>query len=430
MPKNHYVVEEHPNPAELYRKSSEKYVPEAQNIILYGPPGTGKTYHSLPLALSLIDQKPFAEVLKENRATIQSYAQALQRSGQLLWLSFHQNYGYEEFMQGLSPNLNAGQLLFEQKDGVFKQVARRARKNYEAFIQKQHRPNIPFEDLLNLLFTKEINPDTEEITLELQAQHRIYKAIVIFDVNEEALIYRRLTKNDLLKQEERRLSLAKLKALYEGKALKEAINLKYYETVVNAVKRYEANIASPSKQELLKHYVVLIDEINRANLAQVFGELITLLEPDKRLGSTQAAQITLASGESFALPPNLHLIGTMNSQDHNTAWIDAATQRRFHFWAMYPQEDLLENKKVQIALKALNHAILQEKQSPDYLIGHAFFMGQSPEQALDTLQSQVLPLLLQYFGKDSGTISSLFQKAGIKAEQLRYQWRLSWNNPA
>lgn len=424
MPKYHNIVEEHPDPASIYRKQANYNL--AQNIILYGPPGTGKTFHSLPLALSLVEQISLTHLLGEDREKLQSRARDLQAQGQLLWLSFHQGYGYEEFVQGLRPNLNAGQLLFEQKNGVFKEIALRARQNYEAFIQKQDRPRIPFDDLLNLLFTKEINPDTEEITLHLEAQHRIYKAIVIFDVNEEALLYRRLTKNDLLKQEERRLSLHKLRALYQGEELKEAINLKYYQTVVDAVKRYESNIIANSEQTALKQYVVLIDEINRANLAQVFGELITLLEPDKRLGMPQATQITLASGEYFALPPNLHLIGTMNSQDYNTAWLDTATQRRFRFWAMYPQENLIQNTQVQATLKALNQAILAEKNSPDYLIGHAPFMEKSPAQAIEIIQSQVLPLLQQYFPNNPDKLSSVFQQAGIRAEKESYQWRLSW----
>ena len=154
--------------------------------------------------------------------------------------------------------------------------------------------------------------------------------------------------------------------------------------------------------------MLIVDEINRGNIARVFGELITLLEPDKRLGRPDAVTVRLPSGEPFSLPPNLHLIGTMNTADRALAQVDLALRRRFEFIGFYPTADVLDALAPELLdapsrrlLEQLNQAIYRKKRGADFLIGHAYFLkrpGQLDFTREAVLQNRIIPLLLEYFG--------------------------------
>lgn len=417
MTKN--ILEDKPNLANQYAKKVTKRHPK--NLILYGPPGTGKTYTSINQALAIIEERSLSQINQEPRQDLIQRFRNYQERGQIDAITFHQSYGYEDFIQGLKPDTRVGTLLFERRDGAFKRLADRARKNYEHFTRQQSKPKIPFEDLLNLLLTHEINPETEEIEIPLSVDHRIYKSIIIYDISAEALIYRRRTKNDIVKDEAKTLYIKKLDALYQGAAIKEAINEKYYRALVQAVQKYESNLSEEEENHELKNYVLIIDEINRANISRVFGELITLIEEDKRLGASQALQITLASGEAFSVPQNLYILGTMNTADKSIAFLDLALRRRFVFQAMYPQENLIENPQLRQTLANLNQALLQEKKSPDLLIGHGFFMQKNSEDFSTIFNQQILPLLDEYFPQRRDKVKKILQKAGIQIKEVHYQ---------
>lgn len=125
------------------------------------------------------------------------------------------------------------------------------------------------------------------------------------------------------------------------------------------------------------NYVIIIDEINRGNISKIFGELITLIEDDKRYGELNQLSVTLPLGERFAVPNNLYVIGTMNSADKSISLIDTALRRRFVFVEMAPNETLVDDATLRNVLLALNTYIRKELRSTDLLIGHAYFIGKT-----------------------------------------------------
>jgi hypothetical protein len=251
----------------------------SKNTILYGPPGTGKTY--------ILGEKA-TQICGRPRT---DYAELLDQ-GRIAFVTFHQSYSYEDFVEGIRPVTDGerGAIRYEVRPGIFRVLCDRAIKH----------PDQP--------------------------------------------------------------------------------------------------------------YVLIIDEINRANISQVFGELITLLEPDKRLDEDNEVQVTLPySGDMFGVPGNLYLMGTMNTADRSIALLDTALRRRFDFEEMMPNPDLLRRDNEWLVIDGINLrdllATLNKRveylYDRDHTIGHAFFWN---VRTLDDLAGvfchKVIPLLQEYFYED------------------------------
>ena len=274
------------------------------NTILYGPPGTGKTYNSIFYSVGIIKKdKSIIDIIEDKTKNISDIEKEeifdnfndFKEQGQIEFITFHQSYSYEDFIEGIRPTLatkdseDNKDLKYTIHSGIFKKICERARNDKD------------------------------------------------------------------------------------------------------------------------KNYVLIIDEINRGNISKIFGELITLLEPSKRLGETEELKIRLAySGEEFGVPKNLYILGTMNTADRSIALLDIALRRRFNFIEMPPRYELLKQKievkndkiELQELLKAINTRIefLLDK---DHLIGHSYFINiKTFEDLKEIFRNSIIPLLQEYFYDD------------------------------
>ena len=366
------------------------------NTILYGPPGTGKTYHTITKAAEIIAGERFENRYEEAKTL---YKEKLAEE-QIEFVTFHQNYSYEDFVAGLRPNTNeTNQLSFKEHKGIFYRISQKAKENWQDYreYQKGNKFKEPsFEEVLNE-FLKPLAERDEPIVLQTLARNVTFK---LFSINEKNF---GLEKSSGSK--EHTISMTTLKALYEGKR---EYNLQglgvYYYPIIDKLKQVAATLRREITEVKLLNFVLIIDEINRANISRVFGELITLLEPDKRLGEKHELTLRLPGlpdEERFGVPPNLFIVATMNTADKSIALIDIAIRRRFVFEDMYPRPEIINAtvpEAYRIFLISLNNSI-KEKKGVDFTIGHAYFIAdeQKPFDIIEVLNQKVIPLLNEYF---------------------------------
>lgn len=396
---------------ESRRNKTETSNMQSKNIILYGPPGTGKTYNSIDRAVENVLGKSLG-----NHSQNKAEFDRLRKEGQIEFVTFHQNYAYEDFMVGIAPDITAGNLRFDKKEGIFKQLADRAKQNWLSATDKKEK-SIDFDYVFNSFFSKLIEEEVKEVEIPMRSKGYKFKVTAI-DVEDGRIKFTKQsggTGHDLL--------VKNTKGIYEGTLEygEQGLGV-YYNPLIEKLKEYAATLQPETDEVNLKNYVLVIDEINRANISKVFGELITLLEDDKRLGEENELKITLPNGEKdFGVPPNLSIIGTMNTADKSIALIDIALRRRFEFIGYYPQYEGYDKEAITL-LQKINSSIFEKKKSADYLIGHAYFMKQQPIETV--LENKVVPLLMEYFSGKTDIVSSIFEGSGwnVTYDKTTYSW--------
>jgi 5-methylcytosine-specific restriction endonuclease McrBC GTP-binding regulatory subunit McrB len=379
-----------------------------KNIILYGPPGTGKTYYSIDYAVK-IALGTSSEEHRDNKAKFDK----LREERQVEFVTFHQNYSYEDFMVGIRPDIENEQLRFKSHKGVFYEVAKRARDNYLASLERTALPK-SFEEAFNEVI-KPFVEHGEDVRIKMASGI----SFLITDITDYAIHFKK-PKGD----SQHSLSIQTLQDIVEGRRSAPSGLSAYYYPLVNEIKRL-MQPAVGAKSEVLKNYVLVIDEINRANISKVFGELITLLEDDKRLGQENELKITLPNGEKdFGVPPNLFIVGTMNTADKSIALIDIALRRRFEFIGKYPEYYSLPFE-VSALLQKINTSIYKKKNSADFLIGHAYFMKKFPIGSV--LLNKVIPLLMEYFSGKTEIVCEIFEGSGwsVNYDSTEYKWNIT-----
>ena len=381
------------------------------NQILYGPPGTGKTYKSIDKAVKIATGSS-----GEHKANKIVFDQ-LRAEGQIEFVTFHQGYSYEDFMVGIKPNTDTEQLTFKPYKGIFYRLVELAKENYLAS-KDQRSVSKSFDQVFQDLLIPLENDEDVEIKMASGSSFKIREV-------ENGTI--RFTKPN--GSETHTLSVETLRAIVDGKREFNSGLGVYYKPLVKLLKE---NQITHEPKATLKNYVIIIDEINRANISKVFGELITLLEDDKRIDADNALSVTLPNGElNFSIPPNLYIVGTMNTADKSISLIDVALRRRFEFEGFYPDYKVLqENYSERIELlKLLNNAIYTKKKTADYLIGHGYFMKE--ESTEDILLKKIIPLLMEYFSGRIEEVASILKSAGYDAQynDTYYKWELNGLTP-
>jgi 5-methylcytosine-specific restriction protein B len=378
------------------------------NTIFYGPPGTGKTYKTILRA---------AEIA-ENRS-ITNYDDAVEifnakLGDQIEFITFHQNYSYEDFIQGLRPDTdNENGLLFEKRDGIFKKIADRALKN----LLDSEKPTVkkkPFDEVFNDYIRPHVEGEVKEIEVKMKTV-----SFYITGITNRSIEFRKESGGT-----SHTLSIQTLRRMYDAGSVMDIQGLASYYTPLLG-KLLENGIDSAGKKEVVtrRKYVIVIDEINRANISRVFGELITLIEKDKRSHGEIPMKVTLPSGDKFIVPSNLYIIGTMNTADKSIALLDIALRRRFEFEPMYPQYDIPGIFDVDI-LKKINEKIIDTKRRRDFQIGHSYFMGENKD-LLKRMNNKVIPLLLEYYMNDEEEVKTILRSAGLVIDEDAWPIRIT-----
>lgn len=392
----------------LEKRSLSKIIP--LNQILYGPPGTGKTYNTVTKALAIIDGTVPTD-RKEAKAKFEEY----RKSGQIEFITFHQSYGYEEFVEGIRAipvgeegNEDGNEMIYAVKDGIFKKMSKKSLENYT----KKSNPVLNKKKFA--LHAKTLNIQAEMIEDDANT-YRVLKGSKIRKGQAPSFDnynYIEL-KNKVLKQaklrEETEFYILEEDYVFQSMSAASSVILGRQSNGYNDWKEIasENNLFGKidSDQEK-RNYILIIDEINRGNISKIFGELITLIETSKRIGANEAIKLKLPySNEEFGVPQNLYIIGTMNTADRSIALMDTALRRRFHFEEMMPDLETLNDTMIEgIELKKILSKINQRVEylyDRDHTIGHAYFIEvKSKEDLDDVMRNKIFPLLQEYFYDD------------------------------
>ncbi|GHS98513.1 hypothetical protein FACS1894108_06790 [Planctomycetales bacterium] len=452
------------------------------NQILYGPPGTGKTYNSVVYAVAAIDGKDVTELANNYQATKTRYDE-LKKAGQIASVTFHQSYGYEEFIEGIKPVVDdadsddAETVKYEVASGAFKKFCATAAANsvpigdaddaispnakiwkvslertgdnatrtdclehnririgwdeYKEDLTGETQFSAGGERVLNAFIAKMKKGDVVVSCYSASMTDAIGVIEGDYEWDENLPQYKRVRKVRWLRKNLRyditsanRGTGLTLATVYELKKISLAeIGKILRETATTTVGAAEKQNAKTNR------YVFIIDEINRGNISKIFGELITLIEEDKREGAKNALEVTLPySGDKFSVPKNVHIIGTMNTADRSIALLDTALRRRFEFVEMMPKPELLAGVEVdgcdmQKMLTAINQRI-EILYDREHTIGHAYFLPLKETPTMDKLcaifRHKILPLLQEYFYEDWGKIRLVFGDNQARDEALQF----------
>lgn len=470
------------NLSAIKQSENEKILIENQNIplnqILYGPPGTGKTYHTIDKALEILGEN--LESRDEKKAKFDEYV----KNGQIVFTTFHQSYGYEEFVEGIKPIIdndeNSQEVKYDVKDGIFKELCDKSLKNYILSMQNENEIDL---DKLIFEFANYINQDFLNKGNEFPLENKVSIKKILLNFKDEYRSFslggsikspQSLTidiiKRDYLNFKNKKiLSFKDIKPKYDSQSDYHG-NAIYYFMFYNKLKEFE-NIQNEKfkiKKEILKSYIIIIDEINRGNVSKIFGELITLIEPSKRIGEKEELKVTLPySGEKFGVPKNVYIIGTMNTADRSITSLDTALRRRFEFVEMMPNSDLLNNvfickdvenpnededylgddAKTEGYAEILQNILISINKRIEFLldrektIGHAFFMSEAvkfnknnwikPDEYEEdwyvlsisklkkVFQNKIIPLLQEYFYNDYALINAVLNDNGMIFEDKK-----------
>jgi 5-methylcytosine-specific restriction endonuclease McrBC GTP-binding regulatory subunit McrB len=375
------------------------------NQIFYGPPGTGKTYSTINEALRIID--PNFD-LSQDRSNIKEKFDDYVKSGQIVFTTFHQSMCYEDFIEGIKPTEADGQVLYEIQDGIFKRLC----------LNAEEKTSIDSFDDIYLQFIEEHTEDGMEL---LTPSHKKkFKVKINSKGNCVAIPYT-----------EAATEMVITKDMIHNYLIDGSIRdwKPYTVPISNYIKeKYKLNISETGNEK--KNFVIIIDEINRGNVSQIFGELITLIEEDKRKGNEEELFVMLPySKEMFVVPANIYIIATMNSADRSVEALDSALRRRFTFFEIPPRPAIIAEYGKAVGgivdgidlaelLETINSRI-EKLLDRDHMIGHSYFLKVSNiEELKHTFINEIIPLLQEYFYGDPGKIGLVLGSGFIEKKSF------------
>lgn len=466
------------------RAAMEETMTMPTNLILYGPPGTGKTYATAREAVRLC-----GEAVPEDRDELMALYRALSQKGRIEFVTFHQNFSYEDFVEGLRPVTGETEdgadaptgFSLQPQDGIFKRIADvaasnrgksgndergaidRSRKVFKMSLgrSRSSQDDVIYQDAIRDGYVvlgwggdvdwsdprydewdaikerwRQDHPEASgnDPNMSQMYAFRINMAIgslvVVSDGNRKFRAigevtgpyrfvpgangeynHRRavrwlwhsdesLPREQVYSKELSQVSVYQMNSRY--------VNWDGLEQTVATGGEDRGGTGTP------EGHVLVIDEINRANISKVFGELITLIEPDKRLGMANGLTVRLPYSKTvFGVPGNLHILGTMNTADRSIALLDTALRRRFTFREVAPEPELLADAETRsgVPLRAVLAAVNERIEylvDREHRIGHAFFMHCAARVDVDdAMRDKVIPLLQEYFFEDWGRIHAV-----------------------
>lgn len=429
-----------------------QYMPRhPKNLILYGPPGTGKTYNTVNYAVAIIENKTVDEVGREDREAVLARYKRYKEEGLIEFCTFHQSFGYEEFIEGIKPEMKDGNVAYDIAPGIFKSFCTKAELGAigeNEYFGIQGNPvvwkvslmttggNPVREDCLKNnhirigygddLTEQEVMTTTQgilrryvndmqvgDIVVSCYTENEIDAIGVVtgechvdntYDSYKQVRDVKWLVKN--IKED--------IRLINDGKKMTLSTIYRLYRVtladILNIVNKYNKSESDT------RNRVFIVDEINRGNISKIFGELITLIEDSKRIGAVEEMRTRLPySGERFGVPDNVYLLGTMNTADRSIALIDTALRRRFKFVEMQPNAELLEGVVVDgIEVKKMFEMInnrIEALYDREHTVGHSFFMvlKENPniEVLADIFACDIIPLLKEYFYDDFEKIAMI-----------------------
>lgn len=367
------------------------------NQILFGPPGTGKTFNAIIKAVEIITGKRYTE---SKFTECKAEYDRLVSEGRIHFITFHQSYSYEDFMEGLKPISSGDQVSYEIIPGVFKKVCELAKGD-----SKPSSAIKAIQDFSNYI----IEDGGGEVKLKTLVQKKTFKVRI------------NSLGNFLVQPDTATGTQMVVTKEYVNNYLMYGIadDWKPYTSAIGEeIKtRYKIDLSADEKNHSRsERYVLIIDEINRGNVSKIFGELITLIEEPKRIGNAEEMRIKLtysSNKEGFGVPNNLYILGTMNTADRSITSIDTALRRRFVFQEYQPNSNLKFNKiKFQgktIELSKILEIInmrLEYLLDKDHQIGHSYFLGiRTWSDLLDAFRDKIIPLLQEFFFNDFSKIA-------------------------
>ena len=446
--------------SEIFANSNEEKevnvcMPCELNTILYGPPGTGKTYHTALYAVSIIEETDIDTLKKEEYGEILDRYNMYKEAGLIEFTTFHQSYGYEEFIEGIKPVVDDdGQMTYKVVSGVFKRFCDKASAPKSKKVQTNSDPVVWKVSLVKTgdnpirneclsnghirigwdEYGEIISEDTQftnggksilnafinemregDIVVSCYSESTADAIGIVtgaYSWNPEYSEYKRVRPVKWIAKGKFNIT-----EINGGKNMTLSAVYKLNNIELDKLYAYMVEETESVTENKDKH-VFIIDEINRGNVSKILGEAITLIESGKRKGAEEEMQVTLPySGKKFGVPKNVYIIGTMNTADRSIALIDTALRRRFNFVEMMPRSELfdgidIEGVSIKMLLEVINNRIhyLYDR---EHTIGHAYFKDVLKEETRNIqtlrriLKNNVIPLLQEYFYDDYDKIAQI-----------------------